>query len=145
MRSNTLTDIMNSAVTKTKTPNTQPLKKQQTLNTQLLKAAGANRCDAIRRYLENGANVNYANKSGMTPLMLACYRKAHLAVSVLIANGAKCTTLDNKGRSCDVYAAGLPINNHGDATNRHLIALMSTAGAVGSGLLVEDTNESVRL
>lgn len=76
--------------------------------TPIIKAANRNRQDAIRVMLDNGADINYrTTKSDMTALHAVCgfYRSPdkHAIIKMLLANGARTTILDKKGKTAYDY------------------------------------------
>ena len=72
--------------------------KQQKLNEELLQAT-RNKKDLsiIEEIITRGANVNYADKNGETPLHWACYN-GHTEVAIaLIGKGANVNYADKNG------------------------------------------------
>lgn len=56
------------------------------------------------------ANVNFANSSGATPLMLAAFRYNESIVEILLQTGADVFKRDNSGRTALCYAISAAIN-----------------------------------
>lgn len=60
--------------------------------------------ESIRFLVDNGADVNYADRNGETPLMVAAWLGRNDAVRSLLLRGADYTAKDNKGRTAAAWA-----------------------------------------
>jgi ankyrin repeat protein len=60
---------------------------------------------AIRAHVENGGNVNLANRFGWTPLMLAACEGNSSIIDYLVAEGANVNAINNADASALAYAA----------------------------------------
>ena len=58
----------------------------------------------VELLLDNGADVNYGDESGRTPLMQCCYAGNKSKFELLLRNGANVNAKDNLGRSAVAYA-----------------------------------------
>jgi len=67
--------------------------------TPLFVACGQGDVDAVRRLLDEGAEVDRANKYGATPLFVACERGHVDAARLLLDNGADVHKASNKNRT----------------------------------------------
>ena len=64
-----------------------------------------NRLDILKVIVESGANVNHADKDGMTPLIIASQQGYEMIVDYLIAKGAKVNTEDYSGSTSLMLAS----------------------------------------
>ncbi len=73
--------------------------KTEDSQTPLFVACGKGHVDAARRLLDEGAEVDRANKYGATPLFVACERGHVDAARLLLDNGADVHKASNKNRT----------------------------------------------
>ncbi len=80
---------------------------QQEFNTQLLNFMSQEKpdLDKISQIIKYGADVNYKNKKGKTPLMYAAEKGRKEIVNLLLENGADVNAADNFGNTALMYAA----------------------------------------
>ena len=91
---------------------------QKELNRNLLTAVIYGTVKTTRKLIEAGANINYQNEHGITPLMRSCLRKSNDVLTFLLDKGASTELKDEFGwtalfwavraKNCD--AASLLIN-----------------------------------
>jgi FOG: Ankyrin repeat len=76
----------------------------ETVNGQLLQAAGDGQADKVRRLIKDGANLNVQDAQGRTPLMIATYNKDFAVAKVLTEAGADVNIRDGMLNSPFLYA-----------------------------------------
>ena len=65
----------------------------------------------MRLVISKGAEVNYEDNNGVTPLMISVFRRNKEIVSMLISSGAKCNVADKLGNTALDYANDFLENN----------------------------------
>lgn len=83
--------------------------------------------DTIILLVKHGANINAADKDGMTPLMVAAQHKRLMALKTLLNLGANITKKDKKGRTALDWAKSDPTCTHGYYTWDEVKRLMKAA------------------
>ena len=83
---------------------TAPRKIDPAQTVMLWDALKAENWDAATAALQGGADLNFADKTGMTPLMRAAGAHKTDLVALLLQNGAQANALDKKGLSALQYA-----------------------------------------
>lgn len=86
-------------------------------------AALENRVDDVRRLIDQGADVDFADKNGYTPLHFAAQEHAVEALQLLIAAGARLELEDSYGNT-PLWRATANSRGRGEA-----IAVLRNAGA----------------
>jgi Domain of unknown function (DUF6438)/Ankyrin repeats (3 copies)/Ankyrin repeat len=91
---------------------------------RLMQAAGKGDVDAIRRALKSGDNLNAADETGWTALMLAAVAVQPRSVSTLLDAGAQVNQRDHHGDTALIGAASIRFRNLGTASEilRDLLA-----------------------
>lgn len=82
-----------------------PLLHEPTINEACAAARISTEDDTIRRYLENGGDVNARNHAGETILMSACMYNQATAASIALLNNADINLTDNEGNTALHIAA----------------------------------------
>ncbi|KAK7871111.1 hypothetical protein R5R35_010472 [Gryllus longicercus] len=74
------------------------------LGEQLCEAAAEGRLSDVRRLIVSGADVNYTNQYGSTPLLIATYNAQVDVVSLLLQRGADVNAVNHNGCSAMLLA-----------------------------------------
>ncbi len=76
--------------------------------------------DFVKKFIASGADVNFKDKYGRTPLMLSILASNWFAFEQLLANGADVNIQDMKGNTALIYVAQL--NNSSGTSISHILA-----------------------
>ena len=81
----------------------------QNLNERLISAIKANNYDSVQILISNGADVNFKDNKGLTPLMYAVENDTNgRIVNFLLENGADVSAKDNENKTVFEYASKNP-------------------------------------
>jgi hypothetical protein len=95
------------------------------LASHLIKAIRNNSISSIKKYIDEGYNINYKNSLGETGIMISSYINRYEITKILIDNGAKLNLFDNNKNTALIYAAyGIVTNNITDINDYKSIILL---------------------